>query len=101
MAKYPIKLESGKYQGIISPSPDGRMEAIARGVQARFEERTGYSRKIANETVSVARALGVAPREIEKWRRGRQILLDREEVRIHNLEKRVNWPGGNRANQPV
>jgi hypothetical protein len=101
MTKYPIKSETRKGHIGIGPLPDGRMEAIARGVQARFEERTGYSRQITNETVSVARALGVAPREIEKWRQGRQILLDLAEARIRSLEKRINGISGNRANQPV
>jgi hypothetical protein len=101
MAKYPIKPESQKNYGSISPLPDGRMEAIAHGVEARFEERTGYFRKITNETVSIARALGVAPREIEKWRKERQVLLDLEEARISSLKKRTNGPGVNKANQLV
>ena len=35
-----------------------RMEAIAYRVRARFEESTGYIKKITDTTVNVARALG-------------------------------------------
>jgi hypothetical protein len=101
MVKHLIKSESRKSNGGINPLPYSRMEAIARGVEARLEERTGHSRKITNETVNIARALGVAYREIEKWRKERQILLDLEEARISSLKERINMPGGNRANQLV
>lgn len=44
-----------------------RMEAIAFGVRARFEENTGYLKKINETTVNVAKALGVPEKEIDKW----------------------------------
>ena len=44
-----------------------RMDAIAYGVRARFEESTGYIKKITDTTVSVAKALGVPEKEINKW----------------------------------
>jgi hypothetical protein len=44
-----------------------RMEAIAFGVRARFEESTGYLKKITDTTAQVARALGVPEKEIDKW----------------------------------
>jgi hypothetical protein len=37
-----------------------RMDAIACGVQARFEERTGYTKMLIDTTVNVAKALGVS-----------------------------------------
>jgi hypothetical protein len=64
---------------------DGRMEAIAGGVRARLEERTGFSRRITDETVNVARELGVSDREIEKWVNQRQKLLSAEEERINSI----------------
>lgn len=45
----------------------GKMEAIACGVQARFEATTGYSQKVTQETVNIAKSLGVSNTEIEKW----------------------------------
>ncbi len=74
-------------------TPDRRMEAIAGGVRARLEARTGFSRKITGETVEIARAMGVADREIEKWFKERQRLLAIQEERIRSITKRIN---GNR-----
>jgi len=65
------------------------MEAIAGGVRARLEERTGFSRRITSETVEIARALGVADREIERWLRERQALLELEVQRIRSLKERL------------
>lgn len=49
------------------------MEAIACGVEAWFEENTGYSRRVTETTVAVARALGMPEGEIEKWAYSRSI----------------------------
>jgi uncharacterized HAD superfamily protein len=69
------------------------MEAIARGVEARFEERTGYSKKINQETVDIARAMGVPGREIEKWMNRRTELIASEEARIKEIKARLDGPG--------
>ncbi|MFH1647193.1 MAG: hypothetical protein ABID71_05890, partial [Chloroflexota bacterium] len=65
-----------------------KMEAIAMGVRARFEERLGYTRKVTDETVNIARALGVPDSEIEKWASNHlsQVARDTEilkEIRSH------------------
>jgi ABC-type uncharacterized transport system ATPase subunit len=62
------------------------MDAIASGVQARFEERTGYSKKVTDETVQIARSLGVASAEIEKWAalRLNRLSLEREKAQEIN-----------------
>lgn len=44
-----------------------RMDAIACGVHARFEESTGYAKKITETTINIARALGVPKKEINRW----------------------------------
>ena len=44
-----------------------RMDAIAYGVRARFEESTGFIKKITDTTVNVAKALGVPEKEINNW----------------------------------
>lgn len=75
-------------------SRNDRMEAIACGVQARLEERTGYSRRITNETVNIARALGVADREIEKWVSQRLNRFARDEERIRILKERISGNSG-------
>jgi hypothetical protein len=60
-----------------------KMEAIAYGVQARFEEKTGYSRRVTEAAINVARALGVSEAEIESWAAYRlaQLACDTERLR--------------------
>jgi len=76
-------------------SPNGKMEAIACGVQARLEEKTGYSRRITNETVNIARALGVADREIEKWVNQRLSRLANDEERLQGIKSILDKVGAN------
>lgn len=60
-----------------------KMEAIAYGVQARFEESTGYSRRVTETTINVARALGIPEVDIERWvaHRSTQLAQDNEKLR--------------------
>ena len=55
------KVEKHKQNGF------DKMDAIAFGVSARFEESTGYLKKITDTTVNVAKSLGVPEKEINKW----------------------------------
>jgi len=63
-----------------------KMEAIAYGVQARFEEKTGYSRRVTDATINVARALGVPETEIEKWANHRLTGLARDTERLREIK---------------
>ena len=65
-------------------TPD-KMEAIAYGVQARFEENTGYSKRVTDATINVARALGVSEPEIEKWAAHRLTKLARDTERLREI----------------
>ena len=67
-----------------------RMDAIASGVQARFEESTGYSKKVTDETINVARALGVADREIEKWATHRLSRIAQDTERLREIKILLN-----------
>jgi hypothetical protein len=62
------------------------MEAIACGVQARLDERTGYSKKVTDETVDIARTLGVADREIKAWINYRLKQLAQDEARLRGIK---------------
>jgi HD-GYP domain-containing protein (c-di-GMP phosphodiesterase class II) len=44
-----------------------KMDAIAYGVEARCELFTGHSKRIVEETVAIARKLGLSENEIKKW----------------------------------
>lgn len=62
------------------------MEAIASGVQARFEESTGYSNKVIDETTHIARSLGVSNTEIEKWAHNRLNRLAHDTERFREIK---------------
>ncbi len=63
-----------------------KMEAIADGVQARFEENTSYSRVITEATINVARALGVSEGEIERWAAHRSTRLAHDTERLREIK---------------
>lgn len=63
-----------------------KMDAIASGVHARFEESTGFSRKVTDATISVARTLGVPDIEIKKWAASRSTQIIQESERIKDIK---------------
>ena len=68
------------------PRLSDRMEAIASGVQARLEERTGYSKKVTDETMNIARSLGMPNSEIERWANNRQNRLAQDTEKFRKIE---------------
>jgi hypothetical protein len=69
--------------------PMSQIEAIARGVQARFEENTGYMKKITDETIKIARSLGVPNKEIERWADYRRNILAYETAQLKIIKNLV------------
>jgi hypothetical protein len=65
---------------------DDKMEAIASGVRARFEEGMGYSKMITNQTISIARSLGVPNSEIERWAAQRLNHIADENARFQEIK---------------
>ena len=55
-----------------------KMDAIAYGVETRYELITGFSTKVAKETIAIARELGVPEEVTEKWATLRLIRKVRE-----------------------
>jgi hypothetical protein len=72
-----------------------KMEAIAYGVQARFEESTGYSKRVTDATINVARALGVPEIEIERWASHRLTRLARDTERLREIKSLLEKLYGN------
>ena len=60
------------------------MDAIACAIEAWFEEETGYSRRVRETTIDIARALGVSEDEIEKWSDYRlaRLIRDKEKLNV-------------------
>jgi len=72
-----------------------KMEAIAYGVQARFEENTGYTKRVTDATINVARAMGVPEYEINKWANHRLTHLARETERLREIRNLLDKLYGN------
>jgi len=51
----------------ITEEPSSRMNAIARGVEARLDSLCGYSKILTQETTEIAQRLGMPGKEIQKW----------------------------------
>lgn len=79
------------------PTSFGKMEAIAYGVQARFEETTGYSKRVTDETINIARALGVAESEIERWATHRLSQIARDTERLREIKALLDKVYGRRT----
>lgn len=47
------------------PLPE--MDAIARGVEAKFDPFSAHSKVVTQRTVEIARQLGIAEEEIQRW----------------------------------
>ena len=71
------------------------IDAIAYGVEAWFEENTGYSKSMAETTVEIARKLGVPEDEIRIWATRRSIFNTEKVKLIKSLLQRlrVSSPG--------
>jgi two-component system response regulator AtoC len=47
--------------------PPAEMEAIARGVEAKLDPFSAYSKVVTQRTVEVAQHLGIGEEEIQRW----------------------------------
>ncbi len=72
-----------------------RMDSIAYGVRARFEESTGYLKKITDTTVNVAKALGVPEKEINKWADTRLSQATTETEKLKEIKNMLEKHYGN------
>ena len=72
-----------------------KMDAIACGVQARFEENTAYSKRVTDATINVARALGVPDPEIERWTAHRLARLTRDTASLREIKSILGKLYGN------
>ena len=79
-----------------APPPTlSQMEAIACGVHARFEERTGYFKKITDTTINVAKALGVPENEINSWAASRATQMTHEMEKLQEIKSLLEKYYGN------
>ena len=65
--------------------PSSRMNAITRGVEARLDPFSAFSGVLTERTIEIARQLGVAEEEIQKWAAAKA-KLDSERDRIIKSE---------------
>ena len=72
------------------PVPFDKMEAIACGVQTRLEESTRYAKKVTDETIKIARSLGITNAEIEGWANYRLSRLADDTKRLREIKSLLN-----------
>jgi len=65
------------------------MDALAYGVQARFEENTGHSRRVTEATVDIAQELGIPEAEIKRWAASRLARLIRDTENLNVIKSRL------------
>jgi len=65
------------------------MDSIACGVEAWFEENIGYSRRVTETTVDIARKLGIPDGETERWAARRLIRCTEKGRVIKSLIERL------------
>ena len=76
------------------------MDAIAYGVEARFEENTGYSRRVTEATVDIAQELGIPEAEIKRWAASRLARLIGDTEKLKEITSRLErLQGSALANQ--
>jgi hypothetical protein len=81
-----VKITNGNAGRRENPYPScATMDAIAFGVQAKLDERTSFSRRVTDETVNTARALGVSNAVIERWEAERLNQLAQETERLRRI----------------
>ncbi len=61
--------------------PPTQMDAIAFGVEAKFDPLSSYSKLVTQETIDIARQLGMADEEIQQWAAAKA-MLDSEKTRV-------------------
>jgi len=70
-----------------------QMDAIAFGVEARFDSLFGYSKIVTQETIDIARQLGMAEEEIQEWAAAKAMLdSKRDRVIKSSLDKLQRSP---------
>ena len=57
------------------------MDAIAHGVEAKFDPLSSYSKLVTQTTIDIARQLGIADEEIQRWA-ATKAMLDSEKTRV-------------------
>lgn len=60
------------------------MDAIARGVEARYEALFHLTEIVIGETADIASELGIPAAEIEQWAAGRKNLITRRRVKLQS-----------------
>ena len=64
--------------------PPTRMDAIARGVEKKLDPFSAFSRVVTERTIEIARQLGIAEEEIQRWT-AEKATLDSEKDRVVKL----------------
>jgi YesN/AraC family two-component response regulator len=88
-----FSFQRGEQCNLPAPEWYRRMNAIACGVEARFELLFGYSKIVTQETIDIARQLGIPDKEVQGWGSARQMRNSERDRAIrsslHKLERNL------------
>ena len=77
----------------VAAESSGEMNAIARGVEAKLDLLLGYSNVVTESTIDIARHLGVAEKEIQRWADARARLnFERDSAIESSINKLMRSP---------
>jgi len=66
----------------VTNKPPSEIEAIASGVEARFDPFSSYSKVVTQDTIEIARQLGIAEEEIQRWAAAKAKLISQRDSAI-------------------
>ena len=66
----------------VTNKPPSEMDAIASGVEARFDPFSSYSKVVTQDTIEIARQLGITEEEIQRWAAAKAKLISQRDSAI-------------------
>ncbi len=66
----------------VTNKPPSEMDAIASGVETRFDPFSSYSKMVTQDTIEIARQLGIAEEEIQRWAAAKAKLISERDSAI-------------------
>jgi len=66
----------------VTNKPPTEIEAIASGVEAKLDPFSSYSKMVSQDTIDIARQLGIAEEEIQRWAAAKAKLISQRDSAI-------------------
>ncbi len=66
-----------------------RMDAIASGVEAQLDPYSGYSKLVTQQTIDIARQLGIDEEEVQRWATAKETLTSKKKRVIRSAQDKL------------